>query len=1152
MHKRIVGMLILLSILISSLVPTSLSANDSWWNKGWSYREEIIIPIDTKNDSAKYQPIDINVKFNKSCWAINEEEHSIRVIFQNDEKFLELESQIYDLNHTDTEHIDSCNLVFLIPQEADGNEKYYVYYDDERKPAPNYQKRVNVEESYYQYEPIQGLIFEASFYKITEGDYVVYGIDKEGRVLNNYASQQVTKLKEGSKGAMPGNIEDIASFNLVYWWKENGDWYPIDSSEKLISSQIFVNGNLMIKLGIVSQSNDGSLQSTVIYKYYYCPAENKRLYTHVREEVIKYPLPTGSEIDVSYITLRCGGINSSAFKELNFGNIPPYLHFYSDDERVITQKFDQYPENTDWQPFIRKQDDCDLGSSPWISVDYGAAGRAHAIIFETNKVLKSGADERDGIELQMGESKNIQYPGLDGRFAEVYLMRNAYEKGEPLDNLLPQNYAVEFNAEYFTTENGGYPAVEQEASAYQKLVSYQPKNENNVTGGNEKGDKYSLTVYAHLSPNLLWKLRFSRLLLKNVYLSAELLGDGTRYGKMSRIPLKEKPRIGIDWKNISLFQKMSFSDVPPGKYVVKIWLENSLLSKEKEFIGYAIVDLQKDTKVHVFCKPEGKISISVLDQNKNGIENTQVYLIKDGTVIAENSTDPSGKAVLAAPCGLRETYTFNATYQGFLVDSEDIRLGPIRRVIPPKKTIEFDIHDFKVSFKDSDGKAPSFNLNVGLSSDEMQEPIEIKADDITDGTYTFKALYPANYTLKINYNLFEIKEKIRIPDTNSMAINLYDFTAYVKDSWDLNSEIPLDVSLTSKDLEKTVVISGDILSNNEYSFSELYPGNYTLKVSYKAYTVEQSVDIPSNGKIEIEFPDTFNVTTTVLDARGNRLKDAKVLMIRGEKEIQSITDSNGNAIFSIPPGLYVSKIYYGDELIAERKVDILNEKSYSVVTTNQPMTPLIIVGLSITLLIGAAILSYRKKDLMFFLEILAIILIVIAIFSPWWAVDGSITNPHFETSTKLYLVPAKMVTITSNENVTAGELASLDEKFISVITPLTVVIGFGMLGILASVILNRYKRHKISLLVSLLSLVALIVSIAVFFYAMSQLANATVGSVTGNANLDVNIPGENMYESVPCSWGLNFGFYLLLSAIVVLTLVFCLNLGRMIFKKIKQ
>lgn len=207
----------------------------------------------------------------------------------------------------------------------------------------------------------------------------------------------------------------------------------------------------------------------------------------------------------------------------------------------------------------------------------------------------------------------------------------------------------------------------------------------------------------------------------------------------------------------------------------------------------------------------------------------------------------------------------------------------------------------------------------------MQEPIVISADDITDGTYTFKALYPANYTLKINYNLFEIKEKIRVPNVASLAIELYDFVVHVKDSWNLKSEVPLDVSLTSRDLEKTAVTSGDRLSNDKYGFSELYPGNYTLKVSYKTYTVEQSVNILSNGETEIEFPAVFNVTTTVLDARGNPLKDAEVLMTREEKEIQGITDKDGNVIFSVPPGTYVNKVYYNGEQIAERKIDILNE-----------------------------------------------------------------------------------------------------------------------------------------------------------------------------------------------------------------------------------
>ena len=102
MRKSLVGIITFIIILESLLVPTSLSSDgSSWWNDNWSFRQEIIVPINTSFQEAKFQPIDIYFEFNISCWAKNENEHSVRVVFQDSNKFIELESQIYDLNFSD-------------------------------------------------------------------------------------------------------------------------------------------------------------------------------------------------------------------------------------------------------------------------------------------------------------------------------------------------------------------------------------------------------------------------------------------------------------------------------------------------------------------------------------------------------------------------------------------------------------------------------------------------------------------------------------------------------------------------------------------------------------------------------------------------------------------------------------------------------------------------------------------------------------------------------------------------------------------------------------------------------------------------------------------------------------------------------------------
>ncbi len=1144
MPKRLIVYIILLNILLSIFVTNSSTAEEApWWNENWSFRQEIIIPIDTSDEYAKYQPIDIHLSFNQTCWAKKEDEHSIRVIYQEGETFIELESQIYDLEFDNTDILKSCNLVFLIPEQANGNEKYFIYYDNEAKSGPNYQKRVEIGESYYQYEPIPGIGFESSYFKITEGEEIIYAVNKEGTVLGDKVSQQVTRLKKGAKDILPHNSDQIASFGFTYWWFKDENWHGISSSDRFISKQIFVNGNLMVKFGIVSESKDGLLRSTVIYKYYFCPNEDKRLYTNVKHEVIGYPLPLGEEIDVAFIILSCGGIKSSTIEELNFGEIPPYLHFYSDEERVKSHKFDQYPDYSDWQAIIQKTDDYDLGSSPWVSVDYGETGKAHGIILNSTNILKSGTDERDGIELQLYEAKEIQYPGLDGSFAQLYFMRNAFEQGEPQDEIIPEDYVVEFNAEYFTTENGGYPAVEKESSIYQKLISFQPESDD-VIDEDEDEEKYDLTVYPYLPRSLLLKFRLSELLLRTPQVSVELVhnGESIGYGKSHRVPISEEAK--IDWKNISFFRKMTFTNIPVGKYVVKIWLENTIFSDEREFIGYKIVDLNKDTKIRIFCNHQGKISISVNNQDNNGIENVEFLLLDDDEIISEAESDNNGKAVLKAPCGLGNKYTLNTTYKGFFIDKQNIRLGRLRQFIPKRVSLNFDTHDMMINVLDSEGKAPEFNVDLSLTSDEMQVPVIIKPNSTNDGIFNFKALFPAKYILHINYDLFEIKEKITIPGLSFLDINLYALKAFIKDDWDLPPEASIDVSLTSEDFEKTVVLYAKKLSSDEYLFSNIYSGNYTIKVSYKSYKVEKSIKVPlgDQGETQIVFSALFNITNKVLNARGAPLKDAKIIFSRGEKEIEGISDDKGNVLFSIPPGFYISKIYSDGELIAQRKVDVFYDKDYSVVSTNEPIIPFLVIALAVLFLAFAVIFAYKKKNIFLFLKILAIVLALIAIVSPWWTMQGSTSDSHFETSTKLYMIPTEMTSLTTNNNLTAGEVTILDEKYTFVVDILPLSIIAGILCLLVPIILKRYMKGKISFLIFLLALALFIGTIVIFSYATSEMTNATVGSLYGSGNINVNIPGEDYYEVMSCNWGPGISFYLFLSSIVILIIVLFFNI----------
>jgi hypothetical protein len=239
------------------------ASQDHWWDDAWSFRQEIDLGFNTNLEEAAYQPVDITLRFNSPCWAMNETQHSVRVLCQNNKEDSIIESQLYNLVHTDESHIASCDLVFLIPPQADGTEHYYVYYDESPTSSPDYPDHVSIEDSSYFYEPIPGYPLESHFYKITQNNTIRYVVAQEGQFLWYTTSQCVTKLKDGSSEVMPKNGEAIASFEYVYYYG-NEMWQYNSTSEELISKDILCDGNLMVSCRIISRSTGGNLQTTAV------------------------------------------------------------------------------------------------------------------------------------------------------------------------------------------------------------------------------------------------------------------------------------------------------------------------------------------------------------------------------------------------------------------------------------------------------------------------------------------------------------------------------------------------------------------------------------------------------------------------------------------------------------------------------------------------------------------------------------------------------------------------------------------------------------------------------------------------------------------------------------------------------------------------
>jgi hypothetical protein len=72
MHKRVTSIGIIAILMFSILTPCIMQFSNASENNntpGWNdykYRQEIILPINTSSEHAKYQPIDIQINLNNT------------------------------------------------------------------------------------------------------------------------------------------------------------------------------------------------------------------------------------------------------------------------------------------------------------------------------------------------------------------------------------------------------------------------------------------------------------------------------------------------------------------------------------------------------------------------------------------------------------------------------------------------------------------------------------------------------------------------------------------------------------------------------------------------------------------------------------------------------------------------------------------------------------------------------------------------------------------------------------------------------------------------------------------------------------------------------------------------------------------------------
>ena len=1086
MKKKILKNLItiyILVIIVQSSFTIHISAQDNYKSTDidkLSYKQEISIPIDTSLDIAKFQPIDLRVEFSNPCWAKDEKHHSIRVGIDDGSELIEIDSQIYDLEYIDDTHIKSCSLVFLIPEKANGKENYYLLYDASETESSDYTDHITLEDTHYFFEPISGQKIDFDYFGIFEDGFIIYAAIQKGEIIGNPVSQTVAKCIPKATVLETNTIEQLAAFDLRYGIKDEPG-YTGPSAATKVSKNVLIDGNLMARLRIESASPKENIITDNIYTYYYCPTETKRIYINVDHDVINtVDIEDPDVLDGAYAGIITIKSRSTTIEKMNVGNLLPSLNLYDESESIKQYYIPPDPESVTKEIILSTEDDIDLGSKGWVCLSDPETGKVHGLIMDSNVGFVDGED--DGIQIKSYVKQNIKLPGIEGDTGNVFLGRNTYEKGKSQITVIPQGFHVNFGVVFITDEDEGYEIIDSESEIFQTLVKTTPIFRKNVTDG-EEVKKFSLTVFVHFAPSAPMGSLLSAVLGKNIpYINAELYRENIfkSSGSVGRLPIgaieldiegKSLPQflktiIGMfDFRNASFFKKIKFPDLEPGTYVVKIFKENLLFKREKQYIGYGIVELENDAKVNIYCRVQGTVKFSVLDQFGKAAENVKFSIERNGAAIANGISDKNGTVILNAPCYPTKPYTLRVIYQGFLVEEKKVKLGFINRFIQLKESFSIEQYRLNIKLRDKWGFATPVEVNPELTSSEMIEPVRIFPEKIEEGEYLFTNLYPAKYTLNMKYKSFEV--------------------------------------------EKVVLIN--------------------------------------KGKfLDLSFPAEYTLDFDTMDSYGYPLSEGKISIGRNGKLSRASIDDNGKAKISVPPGKYEISIYSDNEEIAKQEINVRGDKEIDILTSQESSFHTVVIYLGIILAIFSVIFMIWKNKLYTGMKLFILALLVIAIVTPWWTLNGDDGNTS--TTTKTLLYPPKIITLSSSLEILGGDINQVPVEVTMVLSLLSILLAVSCVLIFIT-IFTKDRIKKTTLLLSITSVVLLMVLLFIFIYVMGQITEVGVGSFMGKGDLETSLPGIAESEILPSSWGPGIGFILVL---VSFTLIFILLFQKRLSNFLKK
>jgi hypothetical protein len=677
----------------------------------------------------------------------------------------------------------------------------------------------------------------------------------------------------------------------------------------------------------------------------------------------------------------------------------------------------------------------------------------------------------DGVQVKAFVKQNIKLPGLEADTGNIILTRNAYENGKHNTKL---NIGTQYNfkVEFITVEKDGYKIIDEESIIYQNLIKNIPVLRENVTHDEEEIVKYSLKTYVHLAPSAPLGSLLSAALGKNIpYIYAELYKENN-FKSSGVVSRISLGSIDFDLEDKNLIQ------IIKTVFGIFDWKNFSFFKK------IVFPDLESGTYVvkifkenPIFVKQRRYIGFGIIDLKKN--DTLRIYCRPEGKI--------------------------------------------------------------KLLFQDQN-KLGIENIKINLLSDNI-----VISESISDKNGTAIVYAPCfplkKYILRIIYNGFLIEEKELNLDFKNYIIDLqesylfelFDVTLSLRDTWDLEPAVDVNPKITSNEMIEPNFLFGKENDNGQYIFYNLTPGKYQLSMSYKSFSLEKEINIINNLKLYFDFPAEYSLSFNVYDSYGEIFSDGQISIARSDKVEKFEINQRGFASITIPPGIYQINVISNDKEIAKQNIEIKGEKNINIINSEDSFLHKIMVYLGIIMIIFAIAIIFWKKNFYNALKIIAIALLIISLFSPWWILNGE--DGVVKSTTKTFLIPQKIVTFSSTSNILGGEISQVPDEVTIVLELLMFLLIISCLLIFVSVFIsNKFKKTSITL--SILIIILLIVTLSIFYYALSQLTEVGIGNFMGSGEIEITIPGVAEAKLLPCTWGPSIGFYLALLTIILFMINF--------------